>query len=256
MSSTLAEARVDYEEGRFEEAARKYRAIVEIEPDNALAYQGLCRCLNRFGRHDEAIEECHRALELDPGLALPYAVLGGIYSRQQRLEESEAALRRALELDPTLEETLIMLGTVIAQQGRLEEAEGFLEEALELDPTETRDRLHHNLARVYYLQGRYAEATREAVLAFRSDPSLQRAHVVAILGHEWLSREYRILFISLAVVFAVLSVALPPVLALPFFLPLVSYNLWIIILQRGEQWRVALLVLVVLFWILRLGNGS
>ena len=246
MNTILAEAKRDYEAGRFEQATKKYRMILDADPENALAHQGLAQCLNRLGQYGEAAVECSRALELDPGLAIAHTILGGsIYFRQQRFEEGEAALRKAIELDPALEEAYVSLGATLSEQERFQEAEPVLRRALELNPN--RSITHYNLSIAYGRQKRYAAALREALRAFQLEPSMRIgwAMILGVLGY---LEEHRLLFLLLRACFLILPFLVPSLLTLPLFVLGTGYlTLGIVLdLRSGQRVRgVALLLLVV-----------
>jgi len=211
MDTILAEAKRDYEADKFKEAAKKYQMILEADPENAPAHQGLAQCLNRLGQYEEAAAECGRALELDSGLAIPHAILGGsIYFRQRRFEKGETELRKAIELDPALEEAYISLGTTLGEQERFQEAVSVLRRALELNPD--RSITHYNLSIAYARQKNYSNALREAVRAFQLGPSIRTAKglVAFVLGY--LLAEHRILFSLFILAFLLLSFIVPSLL--------------------------------------------
>ncbi|MCR4408586.1 MAG: tetratricopeptide repeat protein [Anaerolineae bacterium] len=245
METILAEAKQDYEAGRLKQAAEKYRMILDANPDDALAHQGLAQCLNRFARYEEAIEECNRALELDPGLAIPHSFLGSIYFRQHRFEEGEIEFRRAIELDPALEEAYISLGATLSEQERFQEAESVLRRALELNPN--RSITHYNLSIAYGRQKRYHAALREALRAFQLEPSMRIgwAIILGVLGY---LEEHRLLFLLLRACFLILPFLVPSLLTLPLFALGIGYlTLGIVLdLRSGRRARgVTLLLLVV-----------
>jgi tetratricopeptide (TPR) repeat protein len=244
MEALFIEAEQDYTDGKFQEAAEKYRMIIEAEPENAIAHQGLAQCLNRLGEFEEAAKECNRALELDTDLAIPYAVLGGsIYFRQRRHRESEAALRKAIALDPTCEEARISLGATLSRQGRLEEAVVALKEALELNPD--RSIAHYNLGLVYGKQERYSDALREAFRAFQLGPSFQTAELTVLAAWACLKR-HRGLLLTAWVICVLLPVLTRSLLALPLFALAAGFLFYGVILhfRAGRKTRGVILLLV------------
>lgn len=247
MNTILAEAKRDYEAGRFEQATKKYRMILDADPENALAHQGLAQCLNRLGQYGEAAVECSRALELDPGLAIAHTILGGsIYFRQQRFEEGEAALRKAIELDPALEEAYVSLGATLSEQERFQEAESVLRRALELNPN--RSITHYNLNIVYAQQRRYSDALREALRAFQLGPSIRTGLAMISVFLAYLAARRLSLFYLLLSLFLCLPFLVPSLLTLPLFVLFIGYWTMGVLsdLRSGQRVRgVALLLLVV-----------
>lgn len=164
--------------GRFEEAARAFRAAVEVQPQSARAHANLGAALARSGRVEEALAEFGLALEIapddpwtlnnlgltladagrldeaaarigsalaeDPGYAEAHGNLGLVLARQGRSDEALDSYRRAISLDPSLAEARIGLGTLLAERGRLGEAVAEWQAVLEIEPD--RHEARYNLA--------------------------------------------------------------------------------------------------------------
>lgn len=251
----LAKAKQEYRKGKFQEAERSYRTILEMAPQNAQAHQGLAQCLNRLGRYQEAVAECARALELDPRLAVPHAILASIYCRQGQFMLAEMEARKAIELDPTLEEAYISLGAILIEQRRFQEAALALHKALQLNSS--RSQTHYNLAILYIRQHLFSEALGEAFKAFRLSPSFSTAWLV---GLSILARilafqaAHRFLFASLLLALLLLCFVVRSFFTLPLFLLFVAYGTIsvVVLLQSGKRatgsvFLISLLVLIVLY---------
>jgi TolB-like protein/lipoprotein NlpI len=105
----------------FAAAEREFKRAIELNPNYAPAHQQYGRLLSDQTRHEEALTEMRRALEIDP-LSLPINWSYGIdlfYAR--KYDEAIAQLKKTQELHPDFPRT------------------------------------HSWLARIYHLQGRYAE---------------------------------------------------------------------------------------------------
>ena len=63
-------AMVRFGELRYEEAHALYRAMVEIQPDNAVTHSNLGATLYHLGRFEEALVSIERSLALDPDLEI------------------------------------------------------------------------------------------------------------------------------------------------------------------------------------------
>lgn len=61
-----------WEAGRYTDAERIWRRVLEIEPNNAGAYVGLGLALYDQGKVAEAIEAYQKAIDLDPNYAKAY----------------------------------------------------------------------------------------------------------------------------------------------------------------------------------------
>src|SRR5258708_34726861 len=69
-------ARADEQQNQLDPAIQKYRAILELDPRLAPAYNNLGRLYFKQARYRDAIEVLKRALALDPKLASSRTLLG------------------------------------------------------------------------------------------------------------------------------------------------------------------------------------
>jgi tetratricopeptide (TPR) repeat protein len=166
-----------YNAYKLDEAVQKFREIIAIQSQNALAYQGLAMSLDQLKKYNEAIIASEKAIELNPNLAIPHAILGSIYLEWQRFSESEQASRKAIELDPRLANAYVSLGGALAsQKAHMQEAETMLRKAIELDPSNSY--AFYNLSVLTYNQKRFTESTRLAIRAFALTPSPRNVSMI------------------------------------------------------------------------------
>ncbi|NLC24377.1 MAG: tetratricopeptide repeat protein [Oxalobacter sp.] len=120
--------------GRYDEMESALRRILEIDPNNQLAYNALGYSLaDRNIRLDEAYVLIAKALALAPDDPYITDSMGWILFRQGKLKEAELMLRRAYELLPEAE-VMAHLGEVLWLSGQQEEARAFFAEAEKKDP--------------------------------------------------------------------------------------------------------------------------
>jgi protein O-GlcNAc transferase len=163
--------------GRLAEAERRYRAILQREPQHADSLHMLgvialqtrnlasalelvqraaalrpdaagCRntlgqILERLGREDEAVRCYEAAIELDPSDPEAYNNLGYLRARQDRLPDAEALYRKAIELYPDYAEPHTNRGNLHKDLGELDAAIASYRRAVELRPDLSA--LHSNL---------------------------------------------------------------------------------------------------------------
>ncbi|QJD60948.1 tetratricopeptide repeat protein [Pseudomonas sp. gcc21] len=107
------------------------RAILEREPDNAMALNALGYTLaDRNERLDEALELIERAHRLEPDDAAIVDSLGWVHYRLGNLDMAEELLRQAYREFPD-QEVAAHLGEVLWKQGRKSEARAVWREAVE-----------------------------------------------------------------------------------------------------------------------------
>ena len=131
LDDSLAEAHVA--SGYFGgDSEQEFRRAIELNPNYAEPYDGLCIFRTYQKRFDEAIAEGTKALELDPSSVLVATDLGAAYFFARRFDESIEVLKRAHEMDPTLWVPLGWLGAPQMAKGQYTEAISTFRKALEL----------------------------------------------------------------------------------------------------------------------------
>jgi Flp pilus assembly protein TadD len=121
-------------EGRLEEAAERYRLILERHPESVRAWVNLGNVGSRRGRTTEAERAYRRALDLAPddtdalnNLAWLLLEIGS------GLEEAESLARRAATCPgPDRPQVLDTLARILGARGRCDEADATFREALDL----------------------------------------------------------------------------------------------------------------------------
>jgi tetratricopeptide (TPR) repeat protein len=96
-------AAVDFEAGRYAEAAKAYEELVRQSPDDGDLRASLAGALGALGRYDEALEQLAAAIRLEPLNAEAYHNRGAIYERQGKREAAIAEYRTALRYSPQYE---------------------------------------------------------------------------------------------------------------------------------------------------------
>ncbi len=101
----MPDARALYREGfrnfaedRIDEAIDCYRRAVEVEPDLAIAWNGLSMTLRRKGDVDGAIEAGLKIVELEPNDPLSHTNLSILYQEKGLIQEAEDEKALAMQL--------------------------------------------------------------------------------------------------------------------------------------------------------------
>lgn len=119
---------------RYGESERTARRAIEIDPNNAFAWDQLGVALELQGLISEETQLAYkRAIGIEPGFALAYAHLGRLYRRLGRADESVESYRRAIQ-NSTDVPTMILVADVMQSQQRFLESEQLLRRALSEDP--------------------------------------------------------------------------------------------------------------------------
>src|SRR5471032_766497 len=211
VAEQLAQAMAWHREGRSQQAAAAYRAILAgapdhfdalhllgvcalqdgdaqtahdlivralaLKPDDATALMHLASAQQRLAQLDSALRSYRRALALAPDDAMAINNCGNLLREMQRHTEALAMFERALRLDPDYAEAYNNLGGTLVDLHRHEEALLCFERALKLAP----DYLdaHYNSGNALQFLQRTDAALRSYERALAIDPDDIEASVNA-----------------------------------------------------------------------------
>jgi hypothetical protein len=133
-TNLLHEAIALEREGHPEEAAERYRLILERHPESVRAWVNLGNVSSRQGRTTEAERAYRRALDLAPGDTDALNNLAWLLLKNgSGLEEAESLARRAATR-PGPDRPLVLdtLARILGARGRCDEADATFREALDL----------------------------------------------------------------------------------------------------------------------------
>jgi tetratricopeptide (TPR) repeat protein len=168
--------------GQYRDPRTFYQAILDKNPDCAMAHNNLGLLLATAGDAGNAEAHYVAALRLKPDYARAHFNLANVQAGAGRLAEAIEHYESALRGEPANVEARNNLGNVLAQSGRLPEAIALFWSVLQAgtDSAETR----HNLGTALALVGRADEAIRQFAAAVRltpDDPEAQRCLADALL---------------------------------------------------------------------------
>jgi tetratricopeptide (TPR) repeat protein len=205
LSVVLVQPRAGGENAkRFSDAEAFARRSVQIEPQNAVAWDRLGVALQALGLINSETEHSYRrAIELDPQFAVAYAHLAQVlqltkrgaeavplYDKaselakdpstlnliaeslqaEQQWAKSEPVLKRAIEIDPKNSTSCLLMGRMLIVFKRYQEAEPYLKTATEVSSRAFQP--FNLLGRAYLAMDRFAEA----------EETYERAAAIAIGG--------------------------------------------------------------------------
>lgn len=168
------EAAVAWREGRFREAAARYRELLAIDPRQVGARLGLARALDEAEQPEAAIAALGEAIDLAPDQTEFLVIRGSILGRLRRFEEAEADFRRVLKLHPAHAPALHELGLLFLRKGLAAPAAEMFQRSLTLQPDRPAAYLHlgEALNRAGDLNGAVSALQR----ALQLDPTNRHAH--------------------------------------------------------------------------------
>lgn len=87
-----------FQEKDYANAAKFYRRVLELSPDNVGTLNNLGLTLYYLGRAEEALELLRRGSEVEPKFQRIWLTLGFVESGVGNIPEAKRALQRAIEL--------------------------------------------------------------------------------------------------------------------------------------------------------------
>jgi tetratricopeptide (TPR) repeat protein len=88
-----------YKESKFAEAADKYQAVINAEPNLVGAQYGLIRALLRQQKVDEAFTAANRFLTAQPNSSVLLAGMGAVQYRQGQMSDAETSYLKSVRID-------------------------------------------------------------------------------------------------------------------------------------------------------------
>jgi tetratricopeptide (TPR) repeat protein len=182
-------AKLDQQEGRFDDAIRRYRLSLSLRRDYVAAFVNLGNIFLELNRLDEARANFRATLEVNRNIAAAYYGLGQIALSQRNYAEAIADFEKTLELVPAANRVHYSLAMAYRGLGDAEKAKAHLAQQGTVglrvfDPL--LDGLRELIVgeRVYLARGkvafearRYADAVTEFRKAVAEQPDSVTAHI-------------------------------------------------------------------------------
>ena len=172
LQRTLSEAFAAHEAGRFAEAERLYRAVLDAAPDQFDALQLLGLLQAQSGHRAEAERLLRRALAINADSADLHFNLGNVLNELGRIEEALTFYDAALARHRDFAEAAIYRAVILNQLGRAEEALRGLDTVLAKG---TNAEAFYNRANVLKGLGRAKEALDDYDRALAQQPGFAEA---------------------------------------------------------------------------------
>jgi tetratricopeptide (TPR) repeat protein len=124
------------DQGKYSEAAAKYREILATHPDSIVAWTDLGNAQVQLGNLTAAEEAFRKALALDPNSRDALNNLAWLLYEQKRLDEAESFARRAVaQQGPDSYLILDTLARVLTARGSCDEAVRTFQQAIDAVPS-------------------------------------------------------------------------------------------------------------------------
>jgi arylsulfatase A-like enzyme/tetratricopeptide (TPR) repeat protein len=136
--------------GRPGEALRTFAHLLEVDPNNGLAYENTGTAQLQAKDYAAAEASLRRAIQIDPNLAGAHTALGVVFASTGRKSEAIDAWKRAAALDAGDFNALFNLTLNLAEAGRRDEARTYGERFIATAPPQ----LQQDVATIRRLLGR------------------------------------------------------------------------------------------------------
>ena len=161
------DADANEQQGKWDEAEKDYRKILEQNPRYPSIHFRLARLLLSKPNPapdfaEQAKKELQAELAIDPANAGAEYVLGELARQAQDLAAAEQHFVKATELDPNFADAYLGLGMSLLAEKKYPQAVAPLEKAVKMQPANPAG--HYSLATAYARTGRKEEAEKEFAL--------------------------------------------------------------------------------------------
>jgi len=150
---------IDHQRGEHLAAVGKIERALTLKPDAVLFRKNLASAARSAGQLEKARTCCENVLAVEPREAVMYTLLGRICETEEKWTEAARHYEKSLEIglvDAETLETLLHLGDCYSRVGRSEDARRCYRDILDRDPWHLF--ASHNLAREYQFAGQLEEA--------------------------------------------------------------------------------------------------
>lgn len=166
-----------YKAGDYDNAERKYRKALELNPKSVKAHKNLGYILLDKGMHKEGMVHMSEVIKLDPNRADAHYNLGLAMLRQGKPDEAIAYFSKTVQLEPDSSDYVdahYNLGVASARHERFDEAVRHYLKAVQLKPDYAD--AHYNLGVALAAQGKFDEAVKHWLKTVQIKPDYADAH--------------------------------------------------------------------------------
>ena len=157
------------QQGKFDEAAAKFKDALEVNPRSVFALERYAETLRQQGKFDEAAAKFKEASEIKPKSAFALASYAETLRQQGKFDEAAAKFKEASEIEPKSAFALRGYADTLRRQGKFDKAAAKFKEALEIDPTSVFALMCY--ADTLRQQGKFDEAAAKFKEALEIDPT-------------------------------------------------------------------------------------
>lgn len=171
--------------GKYELAADRFLAVLELDPVNVDAHNELAIALVNMGQYEMAIIGLNLAIQFDPTYVRSYYNRGVAFAKMGQDGKAILDYTKAIELDPKEPDAYANRGNAYFRLGSNEKAFADYNKAIELKPTDSV--YYYNRASAYFELGQNEKAIADLTKAIELNPKYEWAY--ANRGNVYLNME-------------------------------------------------------------------
>jgi len=159
----------------YGKAADVYGQLVSKAPKNPVGYMKMAGISGKQEKWDEAVSWAEKAYDVQPDAPRIFSALVNLHVFRKQPEAALALCRERLEKNSGEVFTRDLMGQVYANMKNYAEAEKAFKAAIADQPLYQAP--HNNLARLYLIQDKKADAVKNLEAALKADPKNQAAYI-------------------------------------------------------------------------------
>lgn len=156
------------DESFIDEGIQFLDRVLQLDPQDAEAYNNRGVAYAKKGEYDLAIEDFNKALELNPKYVEAYNNRGNAYGKKGEYDKAIADFTRVIELNPQYAEVYYTRGAAYAIKCEYELAIADFNKVIELNPKDAR--VYNNRGNAYAIKGEYDKAIGDFTKAIELNP--------------------------------------------------------------------------------------
>ncbi|MDR1346049.1 MAG: tetratricopeptide repeat protein [Bacteroidales bacterium] len=158
-----------YDKCDYDKAIEDYNKAIELNPDDANAYNNRGNAYALKCDYDKAIEDYNKSIELEPGLAEVYNNRGNIYAEKGDYDHAIEDYNKTITLNPDIADAHNNRGTAYGKKGDYDKAIEDYNKAIKLKPDYAG--AYNNRGSAYNDKGDYDKAIEDCnkAIALNSD---------------------------------------------------------------------------------------
>ena len=163
-----AEALKQLQQNRLEQAAEKYKQIINDNPLSREALFGYATVLMNQMNYDEAFSVFNRLVRIDPNDGQAYNQIGVLFKLKEDFEAAKASFALAIQKDPTLLDAQRNYGDILIETADYENGIRVFHKILENHPDDIPSLIY--MANLCVEAERFSEAERSLQLVLEMEP--------------------------------------------------------------------------------------